>query len=116
MKAKILNYLIIIGLLLSSCGQISHAKFDSNKWKNSDLNTEENWDLRWKMMNDLRKNHELVGMKKAEIEKLLGKPDSQINSEFSYYLGMTGTGINTGSLTITFNKNEIVEKINVHQG
>ena len=49
MKAKILNYLIIIGLLLSSCGQISHAKFDSDKWKNSDLNTEENWDLRWKI-------------------------------------------------------------------
>ena len=67
-------------------------------------------------MEDLRKNHELLGMKKAEIEKLLGKPDSQINSEFSYYLGMTGTGINTGSLTITFNENEIVEKINVHQG
>lgn len=68
------------------------------------------------MMNDLRKNHELVGMKKAEIEKLLGKPDSETNSEFSYYLGMTGKGINTGSLIITFNENEIVEKINVHQG
>ena len=116
MKAKILNYLIIIGLLLSSCGQISHVKFDSDKWKNSDLNTEENWDLRWNMMNDLRKNHELVGMKKAEIEKLLGKPDSETNSEYSYYLGMTGTGINTGSLTITFNESGIVEKINVHQG
>ena len=116
MKVKISNYFIIIGLLLSSCGQISHAKFDAEKWKNSDLNTEENWDLRWKMMNDLRKNHELVGMKKAEIEKLLGKPDSETNSEFRYYLGMTGKGINTGSLTITFNKNEIVEKINVHQG
>ena len=113
MKVKISNYFIIIGLLLSSCGQISHAKFDAEKWKNSDLNTEKNWDLRWKMMNDLRKNHELVGMKKAEIEKLLGKPDSETNSEFRYYLGMTGKGINTGSLTITFNKNEIVEKINV---
>ena len=116
MNAKILNYLFIIGLLLSSCGQISHAKFDADKWKNSDLGAEENWDLRWKMMNDLRKNHELVGMKKAEIVKLLGKPDSEMNSEFSYNLGMTGTGINTGHLTIIFNDNEIVEKINVHQG
>jgi len=68
------------------------------------------------MMNDLRKNHELVGMKKAEIENLLGKPDSETNSEYSYYLGMTGTGINTGSLTITFNESGTVEKINVHQG
>ena len=116
MNAKILNYFIIIGFLLCSCGQISHAKFDADKWKNADLNNEENWDLRWKMMNDLRKNNDLVGMKKAEIEKILGKPDSETNSEFSYYLGMTGTGINTGSLIITFNENEIVEKINVHQG
>lgn len=115
MKAKILNY-FIIGILLSSCGQISHAKFNADKWKNSNLNTEENWDLRWRMMNDLRKNHKLVGMKKTEIEKLLGKPDSETNSKYSYYLGMTGTGINTGSLTITFNESEIVEKINVHQG
>lgn len=60
MKAKISNYFIIIGLLLSSCGQISHTKFDSDKWKNSDLNTEENWDLRWEMMNDLRNKYELV--------------------------------------------------------
>jgi len=116
MKVNILSYFIIIGLLLSSCGQISHAKFDSDKWKSSDLNTEENWDLRWKMMNDLRKNHDLVGMKKIEIDKLLGKPDSNTNSEFSYYLGMTGRGINTGSLTITFNECEIVEKTIVHQG
>ena len=55
-------------------------------------------------------------MKKTEIEKLLGKPDSETNSDFSYYLGMTGKGINTGSLKITFNENEIVENINVHQG
>lgn len=116
MQAKILNYFIMIGLILSSCGQISHVKFDAIKWKNSDLNTEENWDLRWKMMNDLRKNHELVGMQKTEIEKLLGKPDSETNSAFSYYLGMTGVGINTGTLTITFNENEIVESIQVSQG
>lgn len=50
MKVKISNYFIIIGLMLSSCGQISHAEFDAEKWKNSDLNTEENWDLRWRMI------------------------------------------------------------------
>jgi hypothetical protein len=71
--------------------------------------------LGFKMENDLRKNDEFVGMKKVEIEKTR-KPNNQTNKEFSYYLGMTGKGINTASLTITFNENEIVEKINVHQG
>lgn len=116
MKAKILNYFIIIGLILSSCGQISHAKFNSDKWKNSDLNIEENWGLRWKMMNDLRKKYDLVGKRKTEIQKLLGKPDNENNNEFYYNLGMTGTGINTGSLTITFDESEIVIIIKVYQG
>lgn len=116
MKAKILNYFIIIGLLVCSCGQISHATFDSDKWKNSDLNAEENWDLRWKMMNDLRKNHTLLGMKKNDVIELLGKPDSETNSAFNYYLGMTGRGINTGNLTLTFNGKATVEKVTVNQG
>ena len=116
MKAKILNYFIILGLFLNSCGQISHAKFDSDKWKNSNLNLEENWSLRWEMMNDLRKNYDLIGMTKSDIENLLGNNGDDTSKEFYYYLGMTGTGINTGRLIIIFDENDIVKDFKVFQG
>lgn len=67
-------------------------------------------------MNDLRKKHKLVGMTKAEIEKLLGKFDSENKVYCSYYLGFTGRGINTGTLTIFFDKNNMVTSISVTQG
>lgn len=116
MKAKILNYCIIIAVILCSCGQISHAKFDSNKWKNSNLNLEENWNLRWEMMNDLRKNYDLIGMTKSDVINLLGNNADDTSKEFCYYLGMTGTGINTGRLIIIFDENDIVKDFKVFQG
>jgi len=47
MKAKILIVFIAIGVCINSCGLISHEKFDADKWKNSNLNLEEIWNLRW---------------------------------------------------------------------
>lgn len=116
MKTNFIFLPIFICLSLSSCGKITVEKFDSYKWKNSNLNIEENQDLRWNMMNDLRKKHKLVGMNKSEIEKLLGKFDSENRIYCSYYLGFTGTGINTGTLTLTFDKNNVVTSISVTQG
>lgn len=116
MKSKIQNYILLIGLLLSSCGQISHEKFDSDKWQNSNLNLEENWNLRWSMMNDLRNNYKLKGQTKKEIIELLGKPENETKNEFYYYLGYSGKGINTGTLTVIFDGNNIVSEIKVHQG
>ncbi|UOE37018.1 hypothetical protein [Chryseobacterium oryzae] len=115
MNKRIFAFLMIIGLL-NSCGKISHKKFNSEIWKNSNLNTEENWDLRWQMMNDLRNKNNLIGMTKIEIENLLGKPDENSKTVYFYYLGYTGKGINTGRLSIIFNTNNIVTKINVTQG
>ena len=115
MYKRIFTFLIIIGFL-NSCGRISHKKFDSEMWQNSNLSTEENWDLRWQMMNDLRNKNNLIGMTKIEIENLLGKPDKKSKTEYFYYLGYTGKGINTGRLSITFNSNYIVTKISVSQG
>lgn len=67
-------------------------------------------------MNDLRKKYKLVGMTKLEIKKLLGKFDSENTTYCSYYLGFTGMGINTGTLTLTFDKNNVVTSISVSQG
>ena len=119
---KKLNLFLIIIVAISLCGlglrgKISGEKFDSQKWKNSNLNLEENMTLRWDMMNSLRNNYELIGMSKAEIIKLLGEPDGSLTTgnDFKYYLGYSKNGINTGSLTVTF-ENGKVTKINVWQG
>jgi hypothetical protein len=114
---KILIALIIfITLSLFLKGKISGQKFESEKWKYSNLNSEENWNLRWSMMNSLRNNYELKGKTKSEIIGLLGKPDSKIKNEMSYYLGYTGFGINTGTLVIRLNERGIVENLHVSQG
>ena len=109
----ILGILILIGFALK--GNITHERFDSEKWKNW-TESEAEWSLRWDMMNSLRNNHELKGKSKKEIIELLGKPDSETNSDFRYYLGMSKHGINTGSLTINFNENGIVTDFSVWQG
>ncbi len=108
--------IIIISLSLFLKGKISGQKFDSEKWKYSNLNSEENWNLRWSMMNSLRNNYELKGKKKFEIISLLGKPDAEIRNEILYSLGYTGFGINTGTLVIFLDSKGIVKNLSVHQG
>lgn len=108
--------IVIISLSLFFKGRISGQKFDSEKWKYSNLNSEENWNLRWSMMNSLRNNYDLKGKTKSEIIGLLGKPDAEVRNEMSYSLGYTGFGINTGTLIIRLDENGIVENLNVHQG
>jgi hypothetical protein len=118
MKKYILPILVVIIALTIFLlkGKITHEKFDSAIWKTANLNLEENMTLRWDMMNDLRKKYKLVGMTKDEIIDLLGDPGDTASSEFRYYLGYSKTGINTGTLIITFNDNNIVTEIRVWQG
>ncbi len=107
--------LILCGFVLR--GKRSGEKFESEKWKTADLNNENNQYLRWDMMNSLRNNHELIGMSRKKIIRLLGKPDENFTTEktFRYYLGYSHTGINTGSLIIDF-ENGIVKSFSVWQG
>jgi outer membrane protein assembly factor BamE (lipoprotein component of BamABCDE complex) len=68
------------------------------------------------MMNDLRNRHKLVGMTKRQIVDLLGNQGDTTVSEFYYYLGYSKRGINTGSLTVTFNEKGVVSSFIVRQG
>jgi len=88
--------------------------FESSAWINWD-DTESTQKMRWNMINDLTNNYKLIGMQKDEVKKLLGTPSSEYKNKISYYLGMTGRGINTGSLSLKF-KDDIVINYNVHQG
>ncbi|KMQ70483.1 hypothetical protein SDC9_79696 [bioreactor metagenome] len=106
----------MIPFLVTNCGKFSHEKFNSETWKNANLTSEENFSLRWDMMNDLRNHHQIIGMNKTEIKNLLGNPDSETRNEFNYYLGYSKHGINTGTLWLIFDKNNKVVKISVSQG
>ncbi len=97
----IFGVLILIGFALR--GNITHEKFDSEKWKKW-KESETEWTMRWDMMNSLRNNYELKGMTKAEIIELLGKPARENNSVFSYSLGPSKRGINYGYLELLFDE------------
>lgn len=84
--------------------------FNSSEWKNWE-ETEKNASLRWNMVDDLEDNYNLVGKTKSEIIMLLGEPNSSTNNELNYYLGMSGHGIDTGSLTLTIQENKVVNSI-----
>jgi hypothetical protein len=121
-KMKKSSSVIICIIVLIFCGlglrgKISGEKFDSEKWKTSNLSSEENLSLRWDMMNSLRNNYNLVGMSKSEVIQLLGKPDKNFSDEFffRYYLGYSHSGINAGSLKVDF-ENGIVKNFSVWQG
>ncbi|GAB3417299.1 hypothetical protein [Niabella aquatica] len=109
-------FLFILVLVTTSCGTFTHEKFNSEKWKHSNFASEETISLRWDMMNDLRNRYHLEGMTRQEIIDLLGNPDSDDNTEISYFLGYSKKGINTGSLTLTFNDNGAVAKVYVYEG
>jgi len=57
------------------------------------------------------------GKTKKEIINLLGKPEfEETNSEFSYYLGYSGRGINTGRLIFHIGLDGKICDFKVHQG
>ena len=114
-KYGILTIGVVILIAFAFKGKITHEQFDSEKWINW-TESEAELSLRWDMMNSLRNNYELTGKTKKEILQLLGKPESETNSDFRYYLGMSKHGINTGSLTIKFNEIGIVTDFSVWHG
>ena len=120
MKKTIIIFIILISIVF--CGvimkeKISGEKFDSQKWKTTKMNSEDDFSLRWDMMNSLRNNHKLIGKSKNEIINLLGEPDENGTTEktFRYYLGESHSGIDTGSLIIEF-ENGIVKNYQVWRG
>jgi len=109
----IFGAIVLIGFALK--GNITHEKFDSEKWKNW-TETESTMTMRWDMMNSLRNTHELKGKTKTEITELLGKPHSETNLNYRYFLGMAKHGIDTGSLVIKFDENDLVTDFYVWHG
>ncbi|WP_420552249.1 hypothetical protein [Tenacibaculum aiptasiae] len=87
---------------------LNRTEFNSTKWRNW-KETESSFGVRWNMIHDLTENKNLQGKSKIEIKTLLGNPSNESETEFIYYLGLTGHGINTGSLILKFEKEKVVE-------
>jgi hypothetical protein len=88
----------------------NRTEFNQEQWKTW-VETESAMSLRWNMVHDLTSEYELVGMTRQEIINLLGPPDNE-NQKFhtsSYYLGMAGFGIDTGSLIIKFKDGKVIK-------
>jgi hypothetical protein len=83
------------------------AKFESKVWIEwkDDVNEQK---VRWNMTNDLIKNYALIGKNISEIKKLLGNPSFEDKHELNYFLGLTGHGINTGSLKLKLKNNKVI--------
>jgi hypothetical protein len=116
LKIITITLTILIVLFFGLRGKIAGEKFNSEKWKNADFKLEENWSIRWDMMNSLRNENELIGKSYDEIIRILGKPDDETKNELYYNLGYTGNGINTGNLTIEIDEERKVINIKVREG
>lgn len=111
MKFKII-FLSLLFIIIS-CSE--NVEFNSTDWKNW-VESENTIFLRWEMSKDLIKNYSLKGMSKDEIIELLGEPGNLSSSDiFLYYLGHTGSGINTGTLKLSFINGKVV-KIEILDG
>lgn len=110
-------YLFFVAILvLTPCltNWANRSEFDSERWKNWKETEAEMW-LRWNMVSDLEDKYELAGMTTDEIVELLGEPDGRSPIEWSYYLGMAGHGIDTGTLSLTI-ENGRVKSFKIYRG
>lgn len=118
LKKLIFGFLIIasvISIVVFLTKDKNALEFNSEKWK-SWTESEAELSTRWNMISSLQEKHELKGKTKTEIIILLGEPQIETNNEFYYYLGMSGFGINTGTLYLEFNKQNEVIKMDVWDG
>lgn len=110
-------YLFFVGMLILApylTNWANRTEFDSERWKNwKEAETE--MSLRWNMVSDLEDKYELKGLTTDEIVELLGEPDSKSRSEWTYYLGMSGHGIDTGTLSLTI-ENGRVKSLRIYTG
>ena len=94
--------------MLTAC---TDKKFDSEQWKSW---TEKNGEfaLRWDMCVDLIDNYLSIGMSKEDVVDLIGMPYTDCDypkCDIRYGMGPCRSGINYGTLYLTFVDNKLVK-------
>jgi|TARA_R100000322_G_scaffold126557_1_gene83104 hypothetical protein len=119
MLKKIFFFILILVSIISVGYFLTKDKdaleFSSEKWKNW-TESETELSTRWNMIESLRENHKLNGKTKQELIILLGEPQIKTDKEFYYHLGMSGFGINTGTLYFVFDNQNKVIKFDIWDG
>src|SRR5688572_20676155 len=77
-RVPLLVVLVVLGAAGVILWRLSY-RFDADAWKNASTET----DRRWRMYEDLVSRHKLVGMTRADVTGLLGKPDEVIPGPFN---------------------------------
>ena len=108
------SWVLIFALKPNINDYLEREKFDSQLWIEWTY-SENGFKLRWNMTNDLTKNYILVGKEVKEIKKILGQPSTESKTEISYFLGLTGHGINTGNLIFKI-ENDRIKSFKIWQG
>ena len=108
------SWVLIFALKPNINDYLEREKFDSQLWIEW-TDSENGFKLRWNMTNDLTKNYILVGKEVKEIKKILGQPSTESKTEISYFLGLTGHGINTGNLIFKI-ENDRIKSFKIWQG
>ena len=101
--------LICFNLLVSGCAD-REMSFDSQMWKDAEGNS---WDVeRHRMVGNLLKKHELIGMQEAKVDELLGVSTTKNKlTEYSrvYRIGVADHFVDHKWLAIRFDEGRVVE-------
>lgn len=68
------------------------------------------------MVNDMLDEYDLKGWSRDQVLELLGEPDSEYSDRITYYLGMTGIGVDSGTLGIHFTSDSLVISTKIWSG
>jgi hypothetical protein len=104
---------ITLLLLVSACG-VFGVSFDKEKWASGKGDYSEKNPRAW-MVSDAEAAGVKVGASRASIRDLLGEPDGTDPTGDVWALGYGGYSMDPQSLSIDYDKNNVANKVLVHQ-
>ena len=106
-----LTYVALIFTFIIVITHYPQRDFDKTQWKN-------NREMRYEYADDLVDNRKLIGLTKAEILELLGKPDEERKDQITYYIGFSPRhflGIDPDLLEIEFEDGK-AKRVRIYNG
>jgi len=93
-------------LLAIACSDISESDFDAIEWQSQKGNLEQ-INPRASMIGALEKYHIRIGMRREQIRKLLGEPDSIVDQIDVYDIGVSPFGVDLETFQETYQEGSV---------